>query len=91
MQAQPNIFLVQTPQVVGRTRVVPVGNIATSQAQERSANRDVHVGIMEILFRGLCTVSRVEIVPIDNPAVSLRLHAIFFSCWAELHSYIPEL
>ena len=58
MQAQPNVFLVQTPQVVG--------NITTSQAQERIANRDVHVaGIMEILFRGLCTVSRIiEIVPI---------------------------
>ena len=54
MQAQTNVFPVQT-HVVGQTQVVPVQTIATSQ--ERNAASGVEV--IEIIFRVLCTVSRL--------------------------------
>ena len=54
MQAQANVFPVQT-QVVGQTRVIPVQTITTSHGQQRSTTNGV--GVLEIVFRGLCTVS----------------------------------
>ena len=53
MQAQANVFPVQT-QVVGQTQVIPVQTI-TSHGQQRNAINGV--GVVEIVFRGLCTVS----------------------------------
>ena len=60
MQAQTNVFPVQTQgvgqtQVVGQTRVVPVQTITTTQ--QRNASNGV--GVIEVVFRGICTVSYI--------------------------------
>ena len=60
MQAQANVFPVQT-QVVGQTRVIPVQTITTSHGQQRNTTRN-GVGVLEIVFRGLCTVSDLSFV-----------------------------
>ena len=48
-------FLSVQTQVVGQTRVVPVQTITTTQ-QRNSSNG---VGVMEVIFHGICTVSYI--------------------------------
>ena len=56
MQAQANVFPIQTQvegqtQIVGQTRVTPV------QTRSQQRNNINGVGVLEIIFRVLCTVS----------------------------------
>ena len=56
MQAQANVFPIQT-QVVGQTQIVGQTRVTPVQTRSQQRNNINGVGVLEIVFRVLCTVS----------------------------------